>query len=80
MSAMLAKRLFVAIDIPKSITHVLAGMIRTCRACAGCGRISLKEHEEFDVGLVRVECFGLYSSIPGPLGPADTRELAVRSA
>ncbi|MFL6541454.1 MAG: 2'-5' RNA ligase family protein, partial [Chthoniobacterales bacterium] len=40
----------------------------------------LKEYAEFDAGLVRVESFALYSSIPGPLGSAYTRELEVRAA
>lgn len=40
----------------------------------------LKEHADFDAGLVRVESFTLYSSIPGPLGSAYTRELEVHSS
>ncbi len=40
----------------------------------------LKEHAEFDAGLVRVESLSLYSSIPGPLGSAYTRELEVKAA
>lgn len=40
----------------------------------------LKENAEFDAGLVRVESFSLYSSIPGPIGSAYTRELEVRAA
>jgi RNA 2',3'-cyclic 3'-phosphodiesterase len=40
----------------------------------------LKEHPDFDAGLVRVESFSLYSSIPGPLGSAYTRELEVRAS
>ena len=40
----------------------------------------LKEHAEFDAGLVRVASFALYSSIPGPLGSAYTRELDVKAA
>lgn len=40
----------------------------------------LKQHAEFDAGLVRVESFTLYSSIPGPLGSTYTRELEVRAA
>ncbi len=39
----------------------------------------LKEHADFDAGLIRVESFVLYSSIPGPLGSAYTRELEVRA-
>lgn len=39
----------------------------------------LKEHEDFDAGLVRVESFVLYSSNPGPLGSVYTRELEVRA-
>ena len=40
----------------------------------------LKANADFDAGLIRVESFSLYSSIPGPLGSAYTRELAVRAA
>lgn len=40
----------------------------------------LKEHAEFDAGMVRVESFTLYSSIPGPIGSAYTRELEVKAA
>ena len=40
----------------------------------------LKKHAELDAGLVRVESFSLYSSIPGPIGSAYTRELEVRAA
>jgi 2'-5' RNA ligase len=40
----------------------------------------LKEQSDFDAGMIRVESFVLYSSIPGPLGSAYTRELEVRSA
>ena len=40
----------------------------------------LKEHAELEAGLVRVESFSLYSSIPGPIGSAYTRELEVRAA
>lgn len=40
----------------------------------------LKEHAQFDAGLVRIESFALYSSIPGPLGSAYTRELEVRAS
>lgn len=40
----------------------------------------LKQHAELDAGMVRVESFSLYSSIPGPIGSAYTRELEVRSA
>jgi 2'-5' RNA ligase len=39
----------------------------------------LKEHADFDAGMIRVESFALYSSIPGPLGSAYTRELEVCS-
>jgi 2'-5' RNA ligase len=38
----------------------------------------LKEQVDFDAGMVRVESFALYSSIPGPLGSAYTRELEVK--
>ena len=37
----------------------------------------VKQHAEFDAGLIRVEKFSLYSSIPGPIGSAYTRELEV---
>ena len=37
----------------------------------------LRQHAELDAGLVRVDSFSLYSSIPGPLGSAYTRELEV---
>ena len=40
----------------------------------------LKQNAELDAGLVRVESFSLYSSIPGPIGSAYTRELEVRAA
>lgn len=40
----------------------------------------LKENAELDAGMVRVESFSLYSSIPGPIGSAYTRELEVRAA
>lgn len=37
----------------------------------------LKQHVDFDAGLIRVDSFALYSSVPGPLGSAYTRELEV---
>ena len=37
----------------------------------------LKAHADFDAGLIRVESFALYSSVPGPLGSAYTKELEV---
>lgn len=40
----------------------------------------LKAHADFDAGLIRVESFSLYSSIPSPLGSAYTRELEVAGA
>lgn len=40
----------------------------------------LKQHAELDAGMVRVESFSLYSSTPGPIGSAYTRELEVRAA
>lgn len=40
----------------------------------------LKAHADFDAGMIRVESFSLYSSIPGPLGSAYTRELEVKAA
>lgn len=39
----------------------------------------LKANAELEAGLVRVESFSLYSSIPGPIGSAYTRELEVRA-
>ncbi len=39
----------------------------------------LKQNADFDAGLVRVESFALYSSQPGPLGSAYTRELQVKA-
>ena len=39
----------------------------------------LKQHAEFDAGLIRVESLVLYSSVPGPLGSAYTRELEGRA-
>lgn len=44
---------------------------------AETARAFLKEHAEFDAGMMRVESFALYSSIPGPIGSAYTRELQV---
>jgi 2'-5' RNA ligase len=40
----------------------------------------LKANAEFDAGLIRVESFVLYSSVPGPLGSAYTRYLEMRPA
>jgi 2'-5' RNA ligase len=40
----------------------------------------LKRHADFDAGMIRVESFTLFSSIPGPLGSAYTRELEVRGS
>ncbi len=37
----------------------------------------LKANADFDAGLTRVESFALYSSIPGPIGSAYTRELEI---
>lgn len=37
----------------------------------------LKANTDFEAGLVRVESFCLYSSVPGPFGSAYTRELEV---
>jgi len=39
----------------------------------------LRQHAELDAGMVRVESFSLYSSIPGPIGSAYTREVEVRA-
>ena len=38
----------------------------------------LNRYADFDAGIVRVEAFSLYSSLPGPFGSAYTRELEVR--
>ncbi|HMJ04812.1 MAG TPA: RNA 2',3'-cyclic phosphodiesterase [Chthoniobacterales bacterium] len=53
---------------------------------ARCGDLSaeavrpfLKANAEFDAGLVPVDSFALYSSVPGPNGSAYTRELEVRA-
>ena len=52
-----------------------------CRdVSAESARAFLKQHADFDAGLVRVESFALYSSVPGPLGSAYTRELEVCAA
>ncbi len=52
-----------------------------CRdVSAETARAFLKEHAGFDAGMVRVEAFTLYSSIPGPLGSDYTRELEVRAS
>ena len=40
----------------------------------------LKQHADFDAGLIKIEAFTLYSSETGPLGSAYTRELEVRAA
>lgn len=37
----------------------------------------LKEHADFDAGMIRVESFSLFSSVPGPRGSSYTRELEV---
>lgn len=39
----------------------------------------LKANADFDAGMIRVESFALYSSVPGPLGSAYTRELEVKA-
>ena len=52
--------------------------IARCRdVSAESVRPFLKANAEFDAGLVRVERFALYSSIPGARGSAYTRELEV---
>ena len=49
-----------------------------CRdVSAEAARAFLKQNAEFDAGMIRVESFSLYSSIPSPLGSAYTRELEV---
>ena len=40
----------------------------------------LKQRADFDAGLVRVESFCLYSSVPGPRGSVYTGELQVSAA
>ena len=51
-----------------------------CRdVSAEMARAFLKHHADFDAGMVRVDSFSLYSSIPGPLGSAYTLELEVRA-
>jgi 2'-5' RNA ligase len=53
--------------------------IARCRdVSAESVRPFLKAQADFDAGLVRVESFALYSSIPGPHGSAYTCELEVR--
>jgi RNA 2',3'-cyclic 3'-phosphodiesterase len=55
--------------------------IARCRdVSAEAVRPLLKEQAELDCGMVRVESFSLYSSVPGPLGSAYTRELEVRAS
>jgi 2'-5' RNA ligase len=39
----------------------------------------LKANADLDLGMIRIETFSLYSSVPGPLGSAYTRELEVRA-
>lgn len=39
----------------------------------------LKKHADYSGGLIRIESFSLYSSIPGPFGSDYTRELSVRA-
>jgi 2'-5' RNA ligase len=52
--------------------------IARCReVSAESVRPLLKAQRDLDLGLVRVERFSLYSSIPGPLGSVYTRELEV---
>jgi 2'-5' RNA ligase len=52
-----------------------------CRdVSAEAARAFLKQNADFDAGMVRVESIALYSSIPGPLGSAYTRELEVPAA
>ncbi len=52
--------------------------IARCRdVSAESVRPFLKANAEFDAGLTRVERFALFSSIPGPLGSAYTRELEI---
>jgi 2'-5' RNA ligase len=58
--------------------HVTIGRCRD--VSAESVRPFLKKNAEFDAGFVRVESFSLYSSIPGPLGSAYTRELEVHSS
>lgn len=52
--------------------------IARCRdVSAESVRPFLRANAHFDGGLIRVDSFALYSSIPGPLGSAYTRELEV---
>ncbi|MBA2241286.1 MAG: RNA 2',3'-cyclic phosphodiesterase, partial [Chthoniobacterales bacterium] len=52
--------------------------IARCRdVSAESVRPFLRANADFDGGLIRVDSFALYSSIPGPLGSAYTRELEV---
>ena len=52
-----------------------------CRdVSAETARAFLKQHADFDAGMVRIESFSLYSSILGPLGSAYTRELEVAAS
>jgi 2'-5' RNA ligase len=39
----------------------------------------LKARADLDLEMIRVEAFSLYSSLPGPVGSAYTRELEVRA-
>ncbi len=43
-------------------------------------RLFLKEHADFEAGLIRIENFALFSSVSDSLGSAYTRELEVRAA
>ena len=65
-------------DLRRWTPHITFARCRDVSAEAA--RAFLKEHEDFDAGMVRVESFTLYSSIPGPLGSAYTRELEVAAA
>ncbi|MGZ4984278.1 MAG: RNA 2',3'-cyclic phosphodiesterase [Chthoniobacterales bacterium] len=52
--------------------------IARCRdVSAELVRPFLKVNADFDAGLTRIESFALYSSVPGPIGSAYTRELEI---
>jgi 2'-5' RNA ligase len=60
--------------------HPHITMARCRNVSAESVRPFLKANAEFEAGLVRVESFALYSSIPGPVGSAYTRELQIFSS
>ena len=60
--------------------HPHVTIARCKQVSAEAVRPFLKAQANLDAGMVRIESFALYSSIPGPLGSAYRRELEVRSA